>query len=201
QGHLAVIRRGAARRQPHPGRGPRQRDALLAGEHRRLVVPPLLGEQARLLRLQGCHRPDRRPRLPERDLPAHPGVGGAGVSEPRLLQRARPRQPLRGLAGAGHLRDRGAGGLQVPPQRDDVMSTAVETTTELRPFQIDVPEEALDDLRRRIAATQWPEQETDQSQGVPLATMQKLARHWATEYDWRKVESRLNAYPQFVTEI
>src|SRR5262249_41059469 len=83
----------------------------------------------------------------------------------------------------------------------DVMSTTVETATEIRPFHIDVPEEALEDLRRRIAATQWPEQETDPSQGVPLATMQKLARYWATEYDWRKVEARLNALPQFITEI
>jgi Epoxide hydrolase N terminus len=57
------------------------------------------------------------------------------------------------------------------------MSSAVETATEIRPFHVDVPDEALDDLRRRIAATQWPEQETDQSQGVPLATMQKLARY------------------------
>jgi pimeloyl-ACP methyl ester carboxylesterase len=81
------------------------------------------------------------------------------------------------------------------------MSSTVETATEIRPFHVEVPDEALDDLRRRIAATQWPEQETDQSQGVALATMQKLARYWATEYDWRKVESRLNALPQFMTEI
>ncbi|HEV8527718.1 MAG TPA: epoxide hydrolase N-terminal domain-containing protein, partial [Actinomycetes bacterium] len=77
------------------------------------------------------------------------------------------------------------------------MSSTVETAMEIRPFHVDVPDEALDDLRRRIVATQWPEQETDPSQGVPLATMQKLARYWATEYDWRKVESRLNALPQF----
>ncbi len=81
------------------------------------------------------------------------------------------------------------------------MSSAVGTATEIRPFHFDVPDEALDDLRRRIAATRWPEQETDPSQGVPLATMQKLARHWATEYDWRLVESKLNALPQFITEI
>ena len=59
----------------------------------------------------------------------------------------------------------------------------------IRPFHVSIPEEALVDLRRRIAATRWPEKETvaDQSQGVPLATMQELARYWATEYDWRKV--------------
>ena len=73
----------------------------------------------------------------------------------------------------------------------------------IRPFRISVSEDELSDLRRRIVATRWPEKETvtDQSQGVQLATMQKLARYWATDYDWRKVEARLNAYPQFITEI
>jgi Epoxide hydrolase N terminus len=73
----------------------------------------------------------------------------------------------------------------------------------IRPFQISFPEEALVDLRRRIAATRWPERETvmDPSQGVQLATVQKLARYWQTDYDWRKIETRLNALPQFVTEI
>jgi pimeloyl-ACP methyl ester carboxylesterase len=75
--------------------------------------------------------------------------------------------------------------------------------TTIRPFRVNVSEEELADLRRRIVATQWPERETvaDQSQGVPLATMQKLARCWETEYDWRACEARLNALPQFVTEI
>jgi pimeloyl-ACP methyl ester carboxylesterase len=83
------------------------------------------------------------------------------------------------------------------------MSTTVATAIDIRPFHIDIPEEALADLRRRIAATRWPEQETvtDHSQGVPLATMQELARYWATEHDWRAIEARLNALPQFVTEI
>jgi hypothetical protein len=73
----------------------------------------------------------------------------------------------------------------------------------IRPFRVQYPDEALADLKRRIAATRWPEREivTDQSQGVPLATMQKLARYWSTEYDWRKCEARLNALPQFVTRI
>src|SRR5215210_6483528 len=68
---------------------------------------------------------------------------------------------------------------------------------------INVPEEELDDLRQRILATRWPERETvtDFSQGVPLATMQKLARYWAEEHDWRKVEAKLNSYPQFITNI
>src|SRR4051812_40633873 len=83
------------------------------------------------------------------------------------------------------------------------MSSTVETAIEIRPFHIDVPEEELTDLRRRIAATRWPEKETvaDQSQGVPLAMTQELARYWATEYDWRRCEEQLNALPQFMTEI
>src|SRR5215470_8848995 len=75
--------------------------------------------------------------------------------------------------------------------------------TALRPFRVNVPEADLTDLRRRIVATKWPDRETvpDQSQGVQLQTMQNLARHWATEYDWRRCEARLNAVPQFMTEI
>ncbi len=75
--------------------------------------------------------------------------------------------------------------------------------TEIRPFTVNVPEAALDDLRNRIKATRWPAKETvaDQSQGVQLAKLQELVRYWGTEYDWRKVEARLNALPMFVTEI
>jgi pimeloyl-ACP methyl ester carboxylesterase len=73
----------------------------------------------------------------------------------------------------------------------------------IRPFRVNVPQEQLADLHRRIAATRWPDKETvtDPSQGVQLATIQKLARYWQTDYDWRKVEARLNALPQFITEI
>ena len=83
------------------------------------------------------------------------------------------------------------------------MSTTVETATEIRPFHVDIPEEELAELRRRIAATRWPSKElvTDRSQGVQLATIQELARYWETDYDWRKAEARLNALPQFTTEI
>jgi pimeloyl-ACP methyl ester carboxylesterase len=75
--------------------------------------------------------------------------------------------------------------------------------TAIRPFRINVPDEALVDLRRRVAATRWPEKETvaDTSQGVQLATMYQLAQHWQSGHDWRKVEARLNALPQFVTAI
>src|SRR5258708_3925118 len=81
-------------------------------------------------------------------------------------------------------------------------SVATEGTA-IRPFHINVPQAELVDLRRRIVATRWPERElvSDATQGVQLATMQKLATYWATEYDWRKVEARLNALPQFVTMI
>src|SRR4030095_15267984 len=73
----------------------------------------------------------------------------------------------------------------------------------IRPIQVNFPEAELTDLRRRILATRWPERETvnDASQGVQLATTQALARYWATEYDWRKCEARLNSFPQFITEI
>src|SRR5215217_4526214 len=83
------------------------------------------------------------------------------------------------------------------------MATQVGEESAVRPFHIDFPEEDLADLRRRIAATQWPEKEpvADQSQGVQLATLQELARYWATDYDWRKCEEKLNALPQFMTEI
>ena len=79
----------------------------------------------------------------------------------------------------------------------------MSSPTEIRPFRVDMPDEAITDLRRRIAATRWPSQElvADRSQGVQLATMQELARYWATDYDWRACEARLNALPQFTTEI
>jgi pimeloyl-ACP methyl ester carboxylesterase len=83
------------------------------------------------------------------------------------------------------------------------MAQDTMTHPEVRPFRIDVPEEDLLDLRRRIAETRWPHKELveDRSQGVQLATLQALARYWATDYDWRKVEAKLNALPQFITEI
>src|ERR687884_81484 len=83
------------------------------------------------------------------------------------------------------------------------MTQATGKGAAVRPFRIDVPEEDLDDLRQRIEATRWPSKELveDRSQGVQLATIQALATYWATEYDWRKAEAKLNALPQFMTEI
>src|SRR5512133_772199 len=83
------------------------------------------------------------------------------------------------------------------------MSTTVETTTDIRPFHVEIPDEQIDDLRRRIAATRWPSMELveDRSQGVQLEALQELARYWASDYDWRKAEAKLNALPQFTTGI
>jgi len=82
-------------------------------------------------------------------------------------------------------------------------SDVTEPATEIRPFRVEVPEEAIADLDRRLAAARWPTAELvgNRSQGVQLATIQELARYWAAEYDWRACEARLNALPQFVTEI
>jgi pimeloyl-ACP methyl ester carboxylesterase len=79
----------------------------------------------------------------------------------------------------------------------------MSSETEIRPFQVDMPDDAIADLQRRIAATRWPSRElvADRSQGVQLATIQELARYWTTGYDWRRCEAKLNALPQFITEI
>src|SRR5829696_4216141 len=100
----------------------------------------------------------------------------------------------------------GAFGLAVsaaPGVAAPAASGVAEGFNTIRPFSINVPDEALLNLRRRIAATQWPERETvtDQSQGVQLEPMQKLAQYWANDYDWRKAEAKLNALPNFITEI
>ena len=92
-----------------------------------------------------------------------------------------------------------------PDQAQNTQSNQVQSVGEsaIRPFHYKASDQALTDLRRRIAATKWPERETvsDATQGVQLATMQKLAQYWATDYDWRKCEAKLNAIPQFVTTI
>jgi pimeloyl-ACP methyl ester carboxylesterase len=102
-------------------------------------------------------------------------------------------------------------GLLVLPRRLQAMSQPIaegplETSnvrSDIRPFRVSVPEEQLADLRRRVKATKWPERETlaDDSQGVQLATVQALASYWATDYDWRKAEARINSYPNFITNI
>jgi pimeloyl-ACP methyl ester carboxylesterase len=83
------------------------------------------------------------------------------------------------------------------------MTTTADTATQIRPFEVSIPEAELEELRRRLAATRWPERETvaDETQGVQLATMQELVRYWGTEYDFGRLEARLSAFPQFITEI
>ena len=83
------------------------------------------------------------------------------------------------------------------------LSAPVAADTAIRPFKVQVPDAALADLRRRIAETRWPDKETvaDRSQGNQLAKLQEIVRHWGSDYDWRKVEARLNALPMFKTEI
>ena len=92
----------------------------------------------------------------------------------------------------------------IPAMAGDRSEAATrEDSAAIRPFHINVPKAKLTELRRRINATKWPERETvtDASQGVQLATIQALARYWATEYDWRKIEAKMNALPQFITQI
>src|SRR6476660_8127643 len=83
------------------------------------------------------------------------------------------------------------------------MSTTAETATGIRPFHLEISDDELTELRHRITATRWPSTElvSERSQGVQLAPLQKLARYWVTDYDWRKPEAKLNALPQFTTEI
>ncbi|MGH7016666.1 MAG: epoxide hydrolase N-terminal domain-containing protein [Caulobacteraceae bacterium] len=80
---------------------------------------------------------------------------------------------------------------------------AATANSAIRPLRVDFPEAAIVDLRQRVAATRWPDHETvaDASQGVQLATVRELARYWKAEHDWRRCEAKLNALPQFITEI
>jgi pimeloyl-ACP methyl ester carboxylesterase len=91
----------------------------------------------------------------------------------------------------------------VAPPLATLAPRAATMDTSIRPFRVQVSDEALADLRRRVQMTRWPEKEpvADQSQGVQLATVQKVARYWTTDYDWRKIEAKLNALPQFITTI
>jgi pimeloyl-ACP methyl ester carboxylesterase len=127
-------------------------------------------------------------------------VGAITIALPTAAAHAETTSPT--PAGAGTVE-------QAPVGTNPGGNTAAPTVDDravrpfLRPFRIQVSDEALSDLRRRITTTKWPQRETvtDASQGVQLATMQKLAHYWATDYDWRKVEARLNALPQFTTSI
>ena len=100
------------------------------------------------------------------------------------------------LAAPGHAQFSANGELDAPTK-----AGATDEAESIRPFRVQIPEATLVNLRQRLAATRLPDPETDQSQGVQLATMKELVRYWQTEYDWRKAEARLNALPQFVTTI
>jgi hypothetical protein len=91
--------------------------------------------------------------------------------------------------------------LTAPAGASSLQATPSPADNAIRPFQVHIPDEALADLQRRIAATRWPDREivAYQSQGVQLATVQKLARYWSTEYNWRKCEARINGLQQFIT--
>ncbi len=151
------------------------------------------------------------PRLPHR-IPAIDTLVSPILSSNGLFVRRFYREPLACIADARMIQDLGKElsmstaaiaaepvSRSIPPHQ----SGAAAQGDAIRPFLFTASEEALADLRRRIAATRWPEKETvsDETQGVQLATIQKLARYWATDYDWRKVEARLNALPQFITEV
>ena len=163
--------------------------------------------------------------LSRRAVPGAAQLGGAGIPQSHLLQPGRPGRPLRRLGTASAVQ-RGAPG-RVPldcGSRQVVTGTTVVTRTHrstemphvatasnptsvddgaIRPFHVEVPQAAIDDLRRRLLATRWPEKETvsDSSQGVPLATMRELVRYWATDYDFRPVGDEAERLPQFLTEI
>jgi pimeloyl-ACP methyl ester carboxylesterase len=115
----------------------------------------------------------------------------------QLLDVVAPSVAMRHGSGMTQIDERQLGVLSVPA------AAAVQDDTEIRTFRLDVPEDALADLRRRLLATRWPDKETvrDRSQGIPLEELQGLVHYWSTGYNWRKVEKRLNALPQFVTCI
>jgi pimeloyl-ACP methyl ester carboxylesterase len=105
----------------------------------------------------------------------------------------------KGVTGESNTNMQGAVAAKASQPQADSMADAA--TAAIRPFHVNVPETELLDLRRRIAATRWPDRETDRSQGVQLEKLQTLVRYWGTDYDWRKAEAKLNALPQFVTTI
>ena len=123
-----------------------------------------------------------------------------------LNTNSKHRQATRGQRGSGHALRGGtiyqSRGCDQTQRLLRQLAAAADGNT-IRPFHISVPDEQLVDLRRRLAATRWPDRETvnDGSQGVQLAKFQELVRYWGTDYDWRKAEAKLNALPQFMTTI
>src|SRR5215207_1497485 len=136
-----------------------------------------------------CHRPVG---------PVRAALGGSPLHHPTPL-RFQPPAIAHNYVAWGMRRPPPGRSIETYPPVEEVPVAA----TSIQPFRVNVRDEELAELRRRIAATRWPSKELvgDRSQGVQLATIQELARYWATDYDWRKCETRLNALPQFKTEI
>jgi hypothetical protein len=129
-------------------------------------------------------------KMPDLDRRRFFGAAAATIAASQLGLIALPRR-LQAMTGA------------MPETLTDVGRQTGSAQADIRPFHVSFPETDLTDLRRRIKATKWPERETvaDDTQGVRLATMQALASYWADNYDWRKVEAKLNSYPNFITNI
>jgi pimeloyl-ACP methyl ester carboxylesterase len=132
------------------------------------------------------------------------GLGALGI--PNIIKNIREMSALTASAqGASTTNTTNATGASITNKTNATGASVAPTSgnTEIRPFRVNVPEVELTELRRRINASRWPSKElvADRSQGVQLATLQALARYWTTDYDWRKVEAKLNALPQFITEI
>src|SRR5262249_20895254 len=161
----------------------RQRHALLADEHRGLCVSALLGIQRGLLGRQGRLHSRGGERLSQRGVSGPAELGGAGVSQPHLLQRGGEGRALRRGGGGGAVQQRDPSGVQDAAPGEVMMSTTVDTGTEVAPFTVEIAQDQIDDLRSRIEATRWPGAELveDASQGVQLAFLQELARYWVED--------------------
>src|SRR6185312_178922 len=197
-----------------PAGGPERRRARDDPEPRgahpgSAAVPPLP------LRRGGHLRPRGHDGVHDRRSGAADGEGGRGPDGPGQggARGQERRQRPRGGVGHVHRREgqavdhaRGVSGAALTDNhrrsKERDMEATASTTTDIRDFTLEMPQEELDDLRRRILATRWPSEELvdDRSQGVQLATIQALAGYWTDEYDWRKCEGKLNALPQFTTE-
>ena len=200
--------RGRTDREPQPRQRPRQHHALLGDGHRGLDLADLLGDGPR--RNASLKNPPPHMRLPAalhglpgRALPGAAALGEARLPPPRLLQRGAEGRALRGVGGAGDLRAGAAGGVRVAPQRTRVVS-ATATAAEIRPFELEFPQAQVDDLRRRLDGDALAEQGARRR---PLARRPARDPEGARPTTGRAsttsagLEERLNALPQFTTEI
>src|SRR4029077_2135585 len=191
------------------GRGPGRHHALLADQQPDLSRAVLLGEPW-AEPAGGGSADDRRHRDPDcgdrvsgRAVRGTGELGPARLSQAHLLPRGREGWPLRRAGRAGDLQPGTSRGIQITQVGGTSMTAGTAVEVAIRPFRFEAPQDDLADLRHRLQATRWPDKETvkDESQGAQLAKLQALVRYWGTGYDWRKVEARLNALPQFTTNI